>query len=206
MFITFEGGEGSGKTTCIKRIVEILEKEGNRVVLTREPGGTPISEEIRNVILDKKNTDMDPRTEALLYAAARRQHIVQKILPSLKEGKIVISDRFLDSSLAYQGGARGLGIEEIYRVNQYATEGLEPDITFFFDIDPEEGLRRIASNAGREVNRLDVEKLAFHQTVRGAFQELAKRFPKRFVVIDAAQKPDDVFNAVLKEIHQRIRK
>ena len=206
MFITFEGGEGSGKTTCIKRIVEILEKEGNSVVLTREPGGTPISEEIRNVILDKKNTDMDPRTEALLYAAARRQHIVQKILPSLKEGKIVISDRFLDSSLAYQGGARGLGIEEIYRVNQYATEGLEPDITFFFDIDPEEGLRRIASNAGREVNRLDVEKLAFHQTVRGAFQELAKRFPKRFVVIDASQKPDDVFNAVLKEIHQIIRK
>jgi dTMP kinase len=206
MFITFEGGEGSGKTTCIKRIVEILEEEGNSVVLTREPGGTPISEEIRNVILDKKNTDMDPRTEALLYAAARRQHIVQKILPSLKEGKIVISDRFLDSSLAYQGGARGLGIEEIYRVNQYATEGLEPDITFFFDIDPEEGLRRIASNAGREVNRLDVEKLAFHQTVRGAFQELAKRFPKRFVVIDASQKPDDVFNAVLKEIHQRIRK
>ena len=206
MFITFEGGEGSGKTTCIKRIVEILEKEGNSVVLTREPGGTPISEEIRNVILDKKNTDMDPRTEALLYAAARRQHIVQKILPSLKEGKIVISDRFLDSSLAYQGGARGLGIEEIYRMNQYATEGLEPDITFFFDIDPEEGLRRIASNAGREVNRLDVEKLAFHQTVRGAFQELAKRFPKRFVVIDASQKPDDVFNAVLKEIHQRIRK
>ena len=118
----------------------------------------------------------------------------------------MISDRFLDSSLAYQGGARGLGIEEIYRVNQYATEGLEPDITFFFDIDPEEGLRRIASNAGREVNRLDVEKLAFHQTVRGAFQELAKRFPKRFVVIDASQKPDDVFNAVLKEIHQRIRK
>lgn len=206
MFITFEGGEGSGKTTCIKRIVEILEEEGNSIVLTREPGGTPISEEIRNVILDKKNTDMDPRTEALLYAAARRQHIVQKILPSLKEGKIVISDRFLDSSLAYQGGARGLGIEEIYRVNQYATEGLEPDITFFFDIDPEEGLRRIASNAGREVNRLDVEKLAFHQTVRGAFQELAKRFPKRFVVIDASQKPDDVFNAVLKEIHQRIRK
>ncbi len=206
MFITFEGGEGSGKTTCIKRIVKILEEEGNSVVLTREPGGTPISEEIRNVILDKKNTDMDPRTEALLYAAARRQHIVQKILPSLKEGKIVISDRFLDSSLAYQGGARGLGIEEIYRVNQYATEGLEPDITFFFDIDPEEGLRRIASNAGREVNRLDVEKLAFHETVRGAFQELAKRFPKRFVVIDASQKPDDVFNAVLKEIHQRIRK
>jgi dTMP kinase len=108
MFITFEGGEGSGKSTAIRKIVAELEKEGHEVVLTREPGGTPISEEIRNVILDKKNTDMDPRTEALLYAASRRQHIVQKILPALKEGKIVICDRYLDSSLAYQGGARGL--------------------------------------------------------------------------------------------------
>ena len=150
MFITFEGGEGSGKTTCIQHVVKTLEERGKSVLLSREPGGTPISEEIRNVILDKRNTDMDPRTEALLYAASRRQHIVQKILPALKEGKIVICDRFLDSSLAYQGGARGLGIDEIYKVNQYATEGLEPDVTFFFDILPEEGLKRIAMNAGRE--------------------------------------------------------
>lgn len=206
MFITFEGGEGSGKTTCIKRVVETLEKEGHEVVLTREPGGTPISEEIRNVILDKKNTDMDPRTEALLYAASRRQHIVQKILPSIKEGKIVISDRFLDSSLAYQGGARKLGIDKIYEVNQYATDGLEPDITFFFDIEPEEGLRRIAANAGREVNRLDVEKLSFHHEVRNSFIELAKRFPKRFVIIDASKDKEHVYQDVMNEIERRLEK
>ncbi len=204
MFITFEGGEGSGKTTCIKHVVETLEKEGKTVVLTREPGGTPISEEIRNVILDKKNTDMDPRTEALLYAASRRQHIVQKILPSLKEGKIVISDRFLDSSLAYQGGARNLGIEEIYKINQYATEGLESDVTFFFDIEPEEGLNRIAANAGREVNRLDVEKLSFHHAVRNAFLELAKRNPNRIVVIDASKDRESVYQAVIGEIEKRL--
>ncbi len=206
MFITFEGGEGSGKTTCINRVVETLKENGKEIVLTREPGGTPISEEIRNIILDKKNTDMDPRTEALLYAASRRQHIVQKILPSLKEGKIVISDRFLDSSLAYQGVARGLGIDEIYQVNQYATEGLEPDITFFFDIVPEEGLRRIAANAGREVNRLDVEKLSFHHDVRNAFLELAKRYPNRIVVINAGQDRDSVYNDVMKEINKRLDK
>lgn len=206
MFITFEGGEGSGKTTCIKRVVKTLEDEGHVIVLTREPGGTPISEEIRNVILDKKNVDMDPRTEALLYAASRRQHIVQKILPSLKEGKIVISDRFLDSSLAYQGGARNLGIDEILQVNMYATEGLEPDITFFFDIEPEEGLKRIAANAGREVNRLDVEKLSFHYEVRKHFQELAKRFSNRFVVIDASKDPEHVYQDVIEEIEKRMGK
>lgn len=204
MFISFEGGEGSGKTTCIKKVVETLEKEGRNVVLTREPGGTPISEEIRNIILDKKNTDMDPRTEALLYAASRRQHIVQKILPALKEGKIVITDRFLDSSLAYQGGARGLGVDTIYNVNQYATEGLEPDVTFFFDIEPEEGLRRIAANAGREVNRLDVEKLSFHHAVRQEFLALEKRFPKRYVVIDASKDKEHVYMDVINEIHKRL--
>lgn len=206
MFITFEGGEGSGKTTCIKKVVKTLKEQGHVVVLTREPGGTPISEEIRNVILDKKNVDMDPRTEALLYAASRRQHIVQKILPSLKEGKIVISDRFLDSSLAYQGGARKLGIDEILHVNMYATEGLEPDITFFFDIEPEEGLKRIAANAGREVNRLDVEKLSFHYEVRKYFQELTKRFSKRFVVIDASKDAEHVYQEVIKEIEKRLSK
>ena len=205
MFITFEGGEGSGKTTCIQHVVKALEESGKSVLLSREPGGTPISEEIRNVILDKRNTDTDPRTEALLYAASRRQHIVQKILPALKEGKIVICDRFLDTSLAYQGGARGLGINEIYKVNQYATEGLEPDVTFFFVIFPEEGLKRIAMNAGREVNRLDVEKLPFHHAVRNAFLELAKRFPKRHVVIDASKDKESVYEDVMKEIDKRLK-
>src|SRR5574344_758866 len=187
MFITFEGGEGSGKSTAIRQIVAQLEKEGYQVLLTREPGGTPISEEIRNVILDKKNVDMDPKTEALLYAASRRQHIVQKILPALKEGKIVICDRYLDSSLAYQGGARGLGIDNVYQMNQFATEGLLPDLTLLFDIEPQKGLERIAANAGREVNRLDIEQLPFHEGVRASFHSLAKRFPDRYVVIDAAK-------------------
>ena len=205
MFITFEGGEGSGKSTAIRKIVAELEKEGHEVVLTREPGGTPISEEIRNVILDKKNTDMDPRTEALLYAASRRQHIVQKILPALKEGKIVICDRYLDSSLAYQGGARGLGIDNVLNVNLFATEGLEPDLTLLFDIKPEEGLARIAANSGREVNRLDVEKLSFHRAVRSAFLSLAKRFPKRYFIIDASKSPEEVYQAALREIEARLK-
>jgi dTMP kinase len=204
MFITFEGGEGSGKSTAIRKIVAQLEKEGYDVVLTREPGGTPISEEIRNVILDKRNTDMDPRTEALLYAASRRQHIVQKILPALKAGKIVICDRYLDSSLAYQGGARGLGIDNVLAMNLFATEGLEPDLTLLFDIKPEEGLARIAANSGREVNRLDVEKLAFHNQVREAFHTLAKRFPERYFTIDASKSPDEVYQAAYHEIKARL--
>lgn len=206
MFITFEGGEGAGKSTAIKKIVEKLETEGKEIVLTREPGGTPIGEEIRSIILDKKNTDMDVRTEALLYAASRRQHIVQKIIPSLKQGKIVLCDRFLDSSLAYQGYARGIGIEKVYEMNLFATEGVEPDLTLFFDLDPEEGLRRIAANSQREVNRLDVEKLSFHQKVREGFLSLAKKFPHRFVVIDASQKPDKVFADAYKEIENILKR
>jgi dTMP kinase len=206
MFITFEGGEGSGKSTAIKHVVETLTKEGYQIVLTREPGGTPISEEIRNVILDKKNTAMDPKTEALLYAASRRQHIVEKILPALKAGQLVLCDRYLDSSLAYQGGARGLGIQEVYQMNQFATEGLEPDLTILFDIEPEIGLQRIAANSGREVNRLDVEKLSFHHKVLDAFHLLAKQNPNRYYVIDASKSPEEVAHEALAAIEQRLRK
>ncbi len=205
MFITFEGGEGAGKSTAIKKVVEKLESEGYQIVLTREPGGTPISEEIRNIILDKKNTEMDERTEALLYAASRRQHIVEKILPSVKEGKIVLCDRFLDSSLAYQGHARGIGIDKVLEMNLFATEGLEPDLTFFFDLDPEKGLERIAANSSREVNRLDVEKLSFHKKVREGFLMLAKRFEQRFVVIDASKDKDSVFQDVYSAIEERLK-
>ena len=122
MFVTIEGPEGSGKSSVTKEVVKRLNNEGIEVILTREPGGTPIAEEIRNVILDKKNTNMDSRTEALLYAAARRQHLVEKVWPLVKEGKLVISDRFLDSSLAYQGGARNIGIDKVLAMNQFATE------------------------------------------------------------------------------------
>ena len=206
MFITFEGGEGAGKSTAIKRIVEKLTSEGYEIVLTREPGGTPIAEEIRNVILDKKNTAMDPRTEALLYAASRRQHLVEKVIPALKEGKLVLCDRFLDSSLAYQGGARGIGIDTVYNMNLFATEGMLPDLTILFDIKPEEGLARIAANSQREVNRLDVEKLAFHNKVRDSFHELAKKFPERFVIVDASKTPDEVFEDAYKAIEDRLKK
>lgn len=206
MFITFEGGEGAGKSTAIKRIVEKLTSEGYEIVLTREPGGTPIAEEIRNVILDKKNTAMDPRTEALLYAASRRQHLVEKVIPALKEGKLVLCDRFLDSSLAYQGGARGIGIDTVYNMNLFATEGMLPDLTILFDIKPEEGLARIAANSQREVNRLDVEKLTFHNKVRDSFHELAKKFPERFVIVDASKGPDEVFTDAYKAIEDRLKK
>ena len=202
-FITFEGGEGCGKSTVLKAIKERLESEGVSVVLTREPGGTPIAEQIRNVILDKGNTAMDGRTEALLYAASRRQHLVEKIWPALQEGKTVLCDRYLDSSLAYQGGARGLGIDEVLSINLFATEGTYPDLTLLFDLEPEQGLARIVANQNREVNRLDLEKLDFHHQVRNNFLALAKRYPDRYVIIDASQPLADVIEDAYKAIKER---
>ena len=202
-FITFEGGEGCGKSTVLKAIKERLESEGVSVVLTREPGGTPIAEQIRNVILDNGNTAMDGRTEALLYAASRRQHLVEKIWPALQEGKTVLCDRYLDSSLAYQGGARGLGIDEVLSINLFATEGTYPDLTLLFDLEPEQGLARIAANQNREVNRLDLEKLDFHHQVRNNFLALAKRYPDRYVIIDASQPLSDVIEDAYKAIKER---
>lgn len=204
LFITFEGGEGSGKSTVLSYLDERLRQEGFQTVLTREPGGTPISEEIRNVILDKKNTAMDGRTEALLYAASRRQHLVEKVWPALKEGKLVLCDRYLDSSLAYQGGARHLGIDEVLSINMFATEGTFPDLTLLFDIEPELGLARIAANKGREVNRLDLEKLDFHNAVRAGFHELARRFPERYVIIDASKSLEEVKEAAYQAIKVRL--
>ena len=206
MFITLEGPEGSGKTTAVEAAVKALEEKGYQIVRTREPGGTPIAEQIRNVILDKANTNMDPRTEALLYAASRRQHLVEKVWPALKEGKIVICDRYLDSSLAYQGGARGLGVDNILNVNLFATENTYPDLTLLFDITPEEGLKRISANASREVNRLDLEKLEFHHKVRDTFLALAKRYPERYVIIDASKSREEVAKQTLDAILSRLCK
>ena len=206
MFITLEGPEGSGKTTAVNYAVSKLEEMGYQIVRTREPGGTPIAEQIRNVILDKNNTAMDERTEALLYAASRRQHLVEKVWPALKEGKIVICDRYLDSSLAYQGGARGLGVDNILNVNLFATENTYPDLTLLFDIKPEDGLKRIAANANREVNRLDLEKLEFHNKVRDTFLQLAKRYPERYVIIDASKPREVVAQATLDAILNRLCK
>ncbi|MFE8704232.1 dTMP kinase [Cytobacillus sp. FJAT-54145] len=203
VFITIEGPEGAGKTTIIDMLVENLHNEGYKVLQTREPGGIEIAEQIRNVILDKKNTAMDSRTEALLYAAARRQHLVEKVKPALEEGYVIICDRFVDSSLAYQGHARGLGIDEVYTINQFAIEGMMPDITFYFDIEPALGLERINKHKGREVNRLDLEDIQFHEKVREGYHLLLERFPERIRKIDASKTVDMVYKEAetkLKEL------
>ena len=204
MFITLEGPEGSGKTSAINIVVERLQKEGYTIIQTRDPGGTPIAEQIRNVILDVNNTKLDPRAEALLYAASRRQHLVEKVWPAIKEGKIVICDRYLDSSLAYQGGARNLGIDEVLNINLFATENTMPDLTLLFDLDPQLGLERIRKNSSREVNRLDLEKLEFHKKVRETFLLLSKRFSDRFVVLDASLPLNEVANRAYDAIKERL--
>lgn len=204
MFITLEGPEGSGKTSVMKEVISRLRQEGFVIEETREPGGTPIAEQIRQVILNKENKTLDPRAEALLLAASRRQNLVEKIWPALKAGKIVICDRFIDSSLAYQGGARGLGIEPVLNINLFATESSYPQLTLLFDIPPELGLQRIAANANREINRLDLEQLSFHQKVRDTYLTLAKRFKDRFIIIDASLPLATVIENTYKAIHQRL--
>ncbi|MCM3169918.1 dTMP kinase [Peribacillus frigoritolerans] len=193
IFITMEGPEGAGKTTITQMLGKALQQEGYQVLLTREPGGVPISEQIREVILNKDNTAMDSRTEALLYAAARRQHLVEVVMPELERGGVVLCDRFIDSSLAYQGHARGLDIEEVYNINKFAIGDMMPDATLFFDIDPEEGLRRIQSNGEREVNRLDLEALDFHKKVCEGYQFIINRWKERFIIVDAGRTIDEVF-------------
>ncbi len=204
MFITIEGVEGSGKSSSTNDVVNRLRKEGYDIITTREPGGTPIAEKIRDIILDVNNTNLDPRAEALLYAASRRQHLIEKVWPALKQGKIVICDRFIDSSLAYQGGARNLGIENITNINMFATENTWPDLTLLFDIDPELGLDRIRKNQGREVNRLDLEKIEFHKKVRETFLNLAKKYHDRYVIIDASKSQKEVEEEVYNIIKERL--
>ena len=191
--ITLEGVEGSGKSTLIQYLKELIESIGKKVIVTREPGGIEISEQIRSVILDTENTKMDGRTEALLYAAARRQHLVERIIPALKDGYVVLCDRFIDSSLAYQGYARGLGIDEVLSINEFAIGSFMPNLTLYLDLDPQIGLSRIRKNKGREVNRLDLEEISFHLKVREGYEEVIKRFPDRIVRVDANQELDKVF-------------
>jgi len=203
LFVTFEGGEGSGKTTLINRLYNEMSIDDYAVIKTREPGGSIISEQIRNIILDVKNKEMDFRTEALLYAASRRQHLTQVILPALKDGKSVLCDRFVDSSLAYQGYARGLGIKEVYRLNLYATEGIMPDITIYIDIVPQEGLNRI-NNAKREVDRLDLEDYSFHSKVRDGYLKLSEMFPARIKVVNGNQSLDGIYTSIKSIVFERL--
>jgi len=177
-FITFEGTEGSGKTSVIKEIKTHYENLGFKILTTREPGGIRIAEQIRSILLDKNNQEMDPRTEALLFAAARRQHVVEKILPALEEGYIVICDRFVDSSLIYQGDARGIGVDKVFDINYFAIEDALPDLTIFVDVRPEVGLERVFSTPNREVNRLDLESLAFHEKIYQGYLGLVDKYDR----------------------------
>jgi dTMP kinase len=204
LFITVEGPEGAGKSTIIKKMADELAEKGLDVMLTREPGGISISEEIREVILNPKNTAMDERTEALLYAAARRQHLAEKVIPALGNGVIVLCDRFLDSSLAYQGHARGIGMDEVYSINKFAIEETMPDITLYFDVEPEVGLERISRHKGREVNRLDLENMDFHKRVREGYFMLLDKFPERIKKIDASVSFDDVYKNALEIVEKYI--
>lgn len=196
-FITIEGPEGAGKTTVMSDVVTQLTSEGYDIVSTREPGGIRISESIREVILNNAYTEMDGRTEALLYAAARRQHLVEKIAPALNDNKIVLCDRFIDASLAYQGYARGLGIDEVLAINEFAIGKLMPNLTLLFDLEPSIGLNRINKHGDREKNRIDAESLKFHQLVREGYQEVVKRYPHRIHVIDASKTQEEVTKNVL---------
>lgn len=202
IFITFEGGEGSGKTTIANMVKDILEKENYHVNLTREPGGVEIAERIRDIIHDVCYTNMDCKTEALLYAASRRQHLVEKVIPALQRNEIVICDRYVDSSMVYQGIARGIGIDEVYQMNLFATENILPTRTIFFDIKPELGLERVHANSEREVNRLDLEALDFHQKVYQGYLSICEKFPERIVKIDASQDIDGVLDQVLEKIRE----
>ncbi|RFA35895.1 dTMP kinase [Virgibacillus dokdonensis] len=205
-FITFEGGEGAGKTTVLHTVTEKLRQNGYDVLATREPGGIKISEKIRQIILDPLHTEMEEHTEALLYAAARSQHFAEKIVPALKRDKIVLCDRFIDSSLVYQGYARGLGMNEVLKINQFAVGDCMPDLTLFFDIEPKKGLERIAANKDREQNRLDLENLAFHEQVYQAYHILTERFPERIQTIDAAQNLESVEQEALDRILSLLKK
>ena len=191
MFITLEGPEGSGKSTQLTLLAAFLEEEGFSVLATREPGGTAIGDQIRAILHDVHNTEMESATEYLLYSASRAQLVREMIGPALAENRIVLCDRYADSSIAYQGYGLGLNLDDLHIITKFATGGLVPDLTFLLDIDVEEGLsRRISGD--EEMNRLDLEAVAFHQRVRDGYHQLASANPERWVIIDAAQSPAQI--------------
>ena len=202
-FITFEGPDGSGKSSVASAVYQELLARGIKAIHTREPGGIEISEQIRNIILDPNNTNMDPKTEALLYAASRRQHLVEKVIPAINENKIIICERFLDSSLAYQGYGRRLGFDEILGINDFAIEHFYPDLTIYLDVDEQIGLDRIKSRDFKD--RLDQESIDFHHRVVEGYREVLKRFKDRIKVVDASKSKqeviDECINIVLEFIN-----
>ena len=199
-FVSFEGGEGVGKSTQIKLLAEKLTELGKEVVTTREPGGTPAAEAVRKVLLGNEFTNLSPRSEALLFAGSRADVVVNVVDPALSRGAVVLADRYLDSSVAYQGVARGLGAVEVKSLSLWATRGLIPDITIVLDLDPTLGLNR----AGKP-DRLESEEISFHHKVRNAFLELAKLEPARFLVIDATQNVNSISQQIISEVIKRLQ-
>ncbi|MEY8514094.1 dTMP kinase [Lactococcus taiwanensis] len=203
ILISLEGPDGAGKTTVLKEILPEIKKMKRDIISTREPGGVRLAEEIRQLILDPKNTEIDSKTEMLLFAAARRLHMQEKMLPALKAGKVVIVDRFIDSSVAYQGYGRELGVEVVDWLNNFATDGLKPDLTLYFDIDTDVALDRIMSNRADEVNRLDLERAEMHRKVRQGYLKMVEKEPQRFVTIDASQSVEKVVSDTIEAIKER---
>ena len=203
LFVSFEGVDGCGKSSVMKRVYELLKDDGYEVYSLREPGGVPISEAIRSIIMDNKNTDMDERCEALLFAAARAQLVHSKLEPLLKNKSIVLCDRYVDSSLVYQGYARGLGIEGILSINSFAMDGIWPDVTYLIEIKTEDAQKRMHKDSSHEENRLDVEKLNFHKKVEEGYSLLKERFPDRIVPIDAYQKFEDEAKQIYEDVKAR---
>lgn len=201
IFLSVEGGEGAGKSTLIRGIARALEEEARPLFITREPGGTPLGEEVRKLLLIPRNDcSMANETELLLFLAARAQNIQELISPALKAGKVVISDRFNDSTIAYQGIARGIGLEEVERLCRFACGALEPQLTFLLDIDPEEGLKRAANTKVGSLDRIEQERLYFHERVRQGFLTLHKRHPTRICLLDGRLSPEALVLKVLERI------
>jgi dTMP kinase len=208
LFITFEGPDGSGKTTQAQLLYEYLQERGYPVFLTREPGGTGIGDQIREVLHSLENTEMLPQTEILLYSASRAQLVGQIIRPHLARGEIVLCDRYADSTLAYQGYGHGLDLQVLQVITAFATGGLKPDLTIYLDIDVEEGLRRklAAYQAGEaEWNRMDQQELAFHRRVRQGYLQMVAAEPERWVVIEAAQPADAAQRAIRAEVEAKLK-
>ena len=204
-FISFEGPDGSGKSTVLKQVVaQIGPRLKTQYLVTREPGGSKIAEKIRQLILDPVNEEMSAKTEALLYAASRSQHMFETVIPALKAGKVVFSDRFVDSSLAYQGAGRDLGIAAVKQINDFATSKIEPDLTIFLDVKPQIGLDRIAQERAGQEDRLEQEKLIFHQKVYRGYQEVNQAYPKRIVVVNANKPLNLVVEDCVKIIANRL--
>jgi len=207
-FITFEGVEGCGKTTQIKLLSELLKERGIRTVLTREPGGCPIADKIRAILLDAENKALAPLAELMLYAAARAQHVTEVISPALEAGKIVLCDRFCDATVAYQSFGRGIDREVIDTLNRHACQGVSPDLTLLVDCDPATGLerarRRIEATSGPREERFELEELAFHQRVRAGYRQLAADEPDRFMIIDGSAGIDEIFAAISARVLARI--